>query len=161
MKSVELLVNGSPRRVDADPGASLLGVLRDDLDLTGTKYGCGEGMCGACTVLVDGRAVRSCQTPAAEAAGARITTIEGLATGERLHPLQEAFLAEEAMQCGFCDPGMIMSGVALLERNPDPSRDEIVAAMDGNLCRCGTYSRVVAAVRRAADAAKQKKEAAR
>jgi aerobic-type carbon monoxide dehydrogenase small subunit (CoxS/CutS family) len=161
MKSVELLVNGTPRRVDAAPGASLLGVLRDDLDLTGTKYGCGEGMCGACTVLLDGRAVRSCQTPAVEAAGARITTIEGLATGERLHPLHVAFLAEEAMQCGFCVPGMIMSGVALLERNPDPSRDEIVAAMDGNLCRCGTYSRVVAAVRRAADAAKQKKEAAR
>jgi aerobic-type carbon monoxide dehydrogenase small subunit (CoxS/CutS family) len=149
MKTIDLLVNGTRRRVEADPESSLLGVLRDELDLTGTKYGCGEGVCGACTVLVDGRPTRSCQTPAASVAGKPITTIEGLARDGQLHPVQTAFLEETAMQCGYCVPGMIMSAVGLLDRNPSPSTEEIVAALDGNICRCGTYPRVVAAVARA------------
>lgn len=149
MKTIDLLVNGTRRRVEADPESSLLGVLRDELDLTGTKYGCGEGVCGACTVLVDGRAVRSCRTPAASVAGKPITTIEGLARDGQLHPVQTAFLEETAMQCGYCVPGMIMSAVGLLERNANPSAEEIVAALDGNICRCCTYPRVVAAVARA------------
>jgi aerobic-type carbon monoxide dehydrogenase small subunit (CoxS/CutS family) len=149
MKTIELLVNGTRRRVEADPESSLLGVLRDELDLTGTKYGCGEGVCGACTVLVDGRAVRSCRTPATSVAGKPVTTIEGLARDGQLHPVQAAFLEETAMQCGYCVPGMIMSAVGLLERNANPSTEEIVAALDGNVCRCGTYPRVVAAVARA------------
>jgi aerobic-type carbon monoxide dehydrogenase small subunit (CoxS/CutS family) len=154
MSMVELHVNGARRRVEAVAESRLLGVLRDELDLTGTKYGCGEGACGACTVLLDGRPVRSCITPTAAAAGKRITTVEGLERDGRLHPVQEAFLEEGAMQCGYCIPGMIMSGVGLLEKNPDPSPQEIVAAMEGNVCRCGTYPRIVAAIRRAAARAK-------
>jgi isoquinoline 1-oxidoreductase subunit alpha len=150
MSAFELNVNGRARRVEADPSSDLLGVLRDDLDLTGTKYGCGEGQCGACTVLLDGRAVRSCSTPVSAAAGRRVTTVEGLERDGRLHPLQEAFLAEGAMQCGYCVPGMLMSGVALLDANPHPSRQQILDAMQGNVCRCGTYARIVAAVERAA-----------
>ena len=147
---VELHVNGTKRRVNASPSRSLLSVLRDDLDLTGAKYGCGEGQCGACTVLLDGEAVRSCITPVSAAAGKKITTIEALERGGRLHPLQEAFLETGAMQCGYCTPGMIMSGVSLLSRNPNPSESEIVHGMQGNICRCGTYPRIVAAVRMAA-----------
>ncbi len=150
MSAVELHVNGILRRVEADPTSELLGVLRDDLRLTGTKYGCGEGQCGACTVLIDGRAVRSCSTPVSAAVGKRVTTIEGLERDGRLHPLQQAFLDEGAMQCGYCIPGMIMASVALLERTPRPSQRQIVNAMDGNICRCGTYKRIVAAVERAA-----------
>jgi aerobic-type carbon monoxide dehydrogenase small subunit (CoxS/CutS family) len=150
----ELEVNGVSRRVNASPERSLLSVLRDDLDLTGAKYGCGEGQCGACTVLLDGEAVRSCITPVSQAAGRRITTIEGLERDGRLHPLQEAFLETGAMQCGYCTPGMIMSGVSLLGRKANPSDAEIVHGMQGNICRCGTYPRIVAAVRMAAAHAK-------
>jgi aerobic-type carbon monoxide dehydrogenase small subunit (CoxS/CutS family) len=150
----ELEVNGISRRVNASPERSLLSVLRDDLDLTGAKYGCGEGQCGACTVLLDGEAVRSCITPVSQAARKRITTIEGLERDGRLHPLQEAFLETGAMQCGYCTPGMIMSGVSLLGRKANPSDAEIVHGMQGNICRCGTYPRIVAAVRMAAVHAK-------
>jgi len=150
----ELEVNGISRRVNASPERSLLSVLRDDLDLTGAKYGCGEGQCGACTVLLDGQAVRSCITPVAQAAGNRITTVEGLEREGQLHPLQEAFLTAGAMQCGYCTPGMIMSGVSLLGRMANPSDAEIVHGMQGNICRCGTYPRIVAAVRMASQNAK-------
>jgi len=134
----------------AGPDRSLLSVLRDELDLTGAKYGCGEGQCGACTVLLDGSPVRSCITRVSEAAGKRITTIEGLEREGRLHPLQEAFLETGAMQCGYCTPGMIMSGVSLLGKNAAPTEAEIIHGMQGNICRCGTYPRIVAAVRLAA-----------
>ena len=147
---IELNVNGAARRVNAGPDRSLLSVLRDDLDLTGAKYGCGEGQCGACTVLLDREAVRSCITPLSRAAGKRITTIEGLEQDGRLHPLQEAFLETGAMQCGYCTPGMIMSGVSLLAKGANPNDAEIVHGMQGNICRCGTYPRIVAAVRMAA-----------
>ena len=146
----ELLVNGTTQRVDADPGTSLLSVLRNKLNLTGAKYGCGEGQCGACTVLVDGRAVRSCITPLSFAAGKRITTIEGLERNGRLHAVQEAFLEAGAMQCSYCTSGMILSGVALLEKNPHPGDADIARGMEGNICRCGTYPRIVAAIRLAA-----------
>ncbi|HZT32433.1 MAG TPA: (2Fe-2S)-binding protein [Bryobacteraceae bacterium] len=146
----ELQVNGARRRIDAEASRSLLSVLRDDLDLTGAKYGCGEGQCGACTVLLEGQAVRSCVTPVGTAAGKAITTIEGLGPAGRLHPLQEAFLEAGALQCGYCTPGMILSGVALLLRNPAPGEAEIVRAMQGNVCRCGTYPRILTAIRLAA-----------
>jgi aerobic-type carbon monoxide dehydrogenase small subunit (CoxS/CutS family) len=146
----ELDVNGTRRRLDADPDCMLLSVLRDDLQLTGAKYGCGEGQCGACTVLVDGRPVRSCATRAGAVEGKRIVTIEGLESGGKLHPLQEAFIEADAMQCGYCTPGMILTSVALLQQNPDPTEEEIVRYMDRNICRCGTYPRIVAAVRKAA-----------
>jgi len=146
----QLDVNGSVQRVDVDPERSLLGVLRDELDLTGSKYGCGEGRCGACTVLVDGRPVRSCTARVGAVAGKPITTIEGLEREGRLHPLQQAFLDAGAMQCGYCTSGMIMRGVGLLAENPDPTLPEVVRAMDGNVCRCGVYPRILAAVRNAA-----------
>ena len=147
---IELEVNGRRRTIDADPTRTLLSVLRDDLDLTGTKYGCGESECGACTVIVDGSAVRSCQTSLGSASGASVTTIEGLETDGKLHPVQQAFVDEGALQCGFCTAGMIMSAVALLRRDASPSTSAIVRALDGNVCRCGTHPRVVAAIRRAA-----------
>lgn len=147
---MSLSVNGRERRVDAPSDESLLSVLRNRLRLTGTKYGCGEGQCGACTVLLDGRPVRSCQLPVSEAAGKKITTIEGLEENGRLHPVQEAFLEAEAFQCGYCTPGMIVSAVGLLKKNPKPNEREIAASLAGNICRCGTYPRIVAAVRRAA-----------
>jgi aerobic-type carbon monoxide dehydrogenase small subunit (CoxS/CutS family) len=146
----ELDVNGTRRRIDADPDRMLLSVLRDDLDLTGTKYGCGEGQCAACTVLIDGQPTRSCITKVGAAAGKHILTIEGLAPEGKLHPVQEAFLDAEAMQCGWCTPGMILGAVALLRRTPDPSDTEIVAGMNGHICRCGTYPRIVAAIHAAA-----------
>ena len=145
-----LLVNGAEHRIEAPPDESLLSVLRNRLDLTGTKYGCGEGQCGACTVLVEGKPVRSCRMSVSSAAGQKITTIEGLERGGRLHPLQEAFLRAEAFQCGYCTSGMIMSSLALLEANPQPSDAQIVRFMDGNICRCGTYSRIIAAIQDAA-----------
>ncbi len=151
----ELNVNGARRRIDADPERSLLSVLREDLELTGAKYGCGEGQCGACTVLLDGRAVRSCITPVRAAAGKRITTIEGLAAGGRLHPVQQAFLETGALQCGYCTPGMIVAAAGLLRQNADPAEQEIVRALDGNICRCGTYPRIVQAVRMAAKTSKE------
>ncbi|HLM90501.1 MAG TPA: (2Fe-2S)-binding protein [Thermoplasmata archaeon] len=141
-----LRVNGVERPISLDRDRSLLYVLREELGLTGTKYGCGEGECGACKVLVDGVAVRACMTPVGEVVGRSVTTIEGLADGERLHPVQQAFLDAAAFQCGFCTPGMILTVVALLERNPHPDEGEIRAAMDGNLCRCGGYLRILAAI---------------
>jgi aerobic-type carbon monoxide dehydrogenase small subunit (CoxS/CutS family) len=148
----ELLVNGARRRIDADAERPLLSVLRDDLDLTGSKYGCGEGRCGACTVLIDGRPTRSCVTPVSAAADKPIRTIEGLAQGDLLHPLQEAFLRADALQCGYCTGGMLMSALALLSQEPRPSRDDIVRFMGGNICRCGTYPRIVTAIQDAARA---------
>jgi nicotinate dehydrogenase subunit A len=149
MSSLRLVVNGRAFSVDADPQTSLLSVLREHLDLTGTKYGCGEGQCGACTVLIDGKAQRSCITKAAAVAQKQITTIEGLAKGDQLHPVQQAFLDEDALQCGYCTPGMIMSAVSLLKQNPRPSESQIVEFMDGNVCRCGTYSRIIHAIHKA------------
>ena len=146
----ELDVNGSKRRVDADADRTLLSVLRDDLDLTGTKYGCGEGQCAACTVLIDGQPTRSCLTKVGTLAGKRIVTIEGLATAGGLHPVQEAFLEADAMECGWCTPGMILGAVGLLRKNPHPSETEIVTGMNGHICRCGTYPRVIAAIQSAA-----------
>jgi len=145
-----LNVNGVERRVDAPPDEPLLYVLRDWLNLRGAKYGCGEGHCGACTVIVDGLAVRSCQTRASLVAGKRVRTIEDLSRGDRLHPVQRAFLEEEAFQCGYCTPGMIMAAVALLGERGTPSRPDIVKGMQRNICRCGTYPRIIAAVERVA-----------
>jgi aerobic-type carbon monoxide dehydrogenase small subunit (CoxS/CutS family) len=146
----ELDVNGSKRRVDSDTERTLLSVLRDDLDLTGTKYGCGEGQCAACTVLIDGVASRSCQVKAGAAAGKRIVTIEGLARDGKLHPVQQAFLDADALQCGWCTPGMILGAVGLLTKNTRPSDAEIVTGMNGHICRCGAYPRIVEAIRSAA-----------
>jgi len=153
--TITLSVNGTPRTVTTDPRRSLLDVLREDLGLTGTKYGCGEGQCGACAVLVDGQRVLACHTPAAQADKKAVVTIEGLARGEVLHPVQEAFLAEGAMQCGFCTPGMILTTVAFLETNPNPTDQEIVDAMNDNLCRCNGYVKILKAVRRAAAVRKE------
>ncbi|HET8666757.1 MAG TPA: (2Fe-2S)-binding protein [Terriglobales bacterium] len=147
MKALLLTVNGKETRVDAHAEDSLLEVLRENLQLTGTKYGCGEGQCGACTVLLDGKPVRSCKTPASFAVGKKITTIEGLEQNGRLHPVQEAFLQEAAFQCGYCTSGMIVSAVGLLASNANPSDDEIIRYMNGNICRCGTYPRIISAVR--------------
>jgi len=150
----ELQVNGTRLKIDAEPDRSLLSVLRDDLDLTGSKYGCGEGQCGACTVLVDGQATRSCITKVGAAAGKKIITIEGVEKNGRLHPIQEAFLEADSLQCGYCTPGMIMSGVALLSKSANPSEQEIIRFMEGNICRCGTYPRIVTAIRKAAQVMK-------
>ncbi len=150
MARLTLNVNGSARAVDVDPDTRLLWVLRESLDLTGTKYGCGEGQCGACTVLVDGRPIRSCTAFAATLAGHRIETIESLGTDGKLDRVQQAFLDQDAMQCGYCTPGMIMAAVSLLRTHPAPTDAAIVQAMDRHLCRCGTYPRIVAAIRQAA-----------
>lgn len=150
-----LLINGKPFSVEADPDTPLLYILREQLDLTGTKYGCGEGQCGACTVLVDGRARRSCMTPVSIVSGNAITTVEGLSKNDRLHPVQQAFLDEEAMQCAYCTSGMIMAAVSLLNHKANPSDAEILQYMQGNICRCGTYPRIVAAIRKASAAAKE------
>ena len=136
--------------MDVDSSASLLSVLREELDLTGSKYGCGEGQCGACTVLIDGVSRRSCITPVGSVAGKEITTIEGLAKGEELHPLQQAFLEEEAMQCAYCTSGMIMSAVSLLHAKSNPSEADIIQHMQGNICRCGAHPRIIAAIQKAA-----------
>ncbi len=145
-----LLVNGAEHRLEVASDQTLLSVLRNELDLTGTKYGCGEGQCGACTVLLDGKPVRSCRTPVSLAAGKKITTIEGLEQNGKLHPVQEAFLSVEAFQCAYCTSGMILSAVALLEANPNPTEQDIVRRMEGNVCRCGTYPRIIAAIQQAA-----------
>jgi carbon-monoxide dehydrogenase small subunit len=149
--AITLTVNGEKRTVSTDPQRPLLDVLREEFDLTGTKYGCGEGLCGACSVLMDGERVLSCVTSAAAADKKSITTIEGLAKGERLSPVQEAFLEEGAIQCGYCTPGMIISATALLAKNAKPTDDEIAAAMNGNICRCNGYPKISNAVRRAAE----------
>jgi isoquinoline 1-oxidoreductase subunit alpha len=146
---VEITVNGRAHRVAADPSTPLLWVIREDLKLTGTKYGCGVAACGACTVHIDGKAVRSCSLPVSQAVGRRITTIEGLAAGDN-HPLVKAWVAEQAPQCGYCQSGQIMQAASLLAEKPKPSRDEIVRHMDGNICRCGSYNQIIAAVERAA-----------
>jgi isoquinoline 1-oxidoreductase subunit alpha len=147
--AISFTINGKPANVDAAPDAPLLWVVREHLKLTGTKYGCGAGMCGACTVHVDGRAVRSCQTPVAAVAGKSVTTIEGLsANGD--HPLQQAWVELQVPQCGYCQSGQIMQAAALLASNKSPSRYDIVRHMDGNICRCGTYPRIIRAIERAA-----------
>lgn len=153
MAKIQLNVNGASHVVDVDPNTGLLFVLREQLDLTGSKYGCGEGQCGACTVLVDGKARRSCITPVSSVAQRQIVTIEGLAHGDQLHPVQQAFLDESAMQCAYCTSGMIMSSVALLAQKPRPTEEEIKTFMEGNICRCGTHTRIIAAIQRAATAA--------
>lgn len=150
-----LNVNGKKMTTDVDSGTSLLSVLRNDLNLTGSKYGCGEGQCGACTVLLDGQPVRSCITQVGRAAGKQITTIEGLEKDGRLHPLQEAFIKADAMQCAYCTSGMIMSGAALLTKIPRPNREEIITGMNGNICRCGTYQRIIDAIQIASGTAKE------
>jgi aerobic-type carbon monoxide dehydrogenase small subunit (CoxS/CutS family) len=144
--SVRFRLNGKPTTLDTDDGRSLLWVLRTDLDLTGTKYGCGTGLCGACTVVADGKAVRSCQTLLKEVAGKDVVTIEGLARDGRLHPLQQAFIDHGGLQCGYCTTGMIMNAFALLRDRPGPSREQIVAGMEDNLCRCGAHQRIVEAI---------------
>ncbi|HEY6273555.1 MAG TPA: (2Fe-2S)-binding protein [Terriglobales bacterium] len=150
MHAIKLNVNGSERTIEATPGETLLSVLRDRLGLTGTKYGCGEGQCGACTVVLEGKPIRSCRIPIESVAGDTILTIEGLAQNGALHPIQQAFLQEEAYQCAFCTSGMIMSAYALLAATPHPSDDDILDYMNGNVCRCGTYPRILAAIRRVA-----------
>ena len=143
-------VNGKPQELNTDPERPLLDVLREDLGLTGAKYGCGEGRCGACVVLLNGTPTHSCITPASDAAGKTLLTIEGLADGEKLHPVQEAFLAEAAYQCGYCTSGMVLAAVALLKSRPAPSEAEILSHMDSHLCRCCGYVNIVSAVKRAA-----------
>jgi len=150
MASVNLRVNGETRTVAVEPDTPLLYVLRNDLELNGPKFGCGMAQCGACTVLMNGRPVRSCVTPVSAAAKAQVTTIEGLGTLERLHPLQRAFIEEQACQCGYCGNGMVMSAKALLDRNPRPTEGQIKQALDGHLCRCASHNRIVRAVQRAA-----------
>jgi aerobic-type carbon monoxide dehydrogenase small subunit (CoxS/CutS family) len=146
----EFRLNHKPVRLKVDGGRKLLWVLRIDLALTGTKYGCGKGICGACTVLIDGEAVRSCQVPVKEVNGKEVITIEGLTQGGRLHPLQKAFMEHNAFQCGFCTPGMILNAFSLLREKPRSTEAEIIQAMNGNLCRCGAHQRIVRAIRAAA-----------
>jgi aerobic-type carbon monoxide dehydrogenase small subunit (CoxS/CutS family) len=151
IEKISMTVNGRSREVATEPERPLLDVLREELQLTGAKYGCGEGQCGACTVLVDGRRTYSCRVPVGQVAGKDVLTIEGLASPSKLHPVQEAFLAEDAYQCGYCIPGMIMAAVAFLAEKPKPSDAEIVSGMNRQLCRCCGYDNIVAAVRRAAE----------
>ena len=150
-----LNVNGKKLRVNVDSQTPLLYVLRDHLNLTGTKYGCGEAKCGVCTVLIDGQVARSCVTQVGKVSGKQITTIEGLEKDGKLHPLQDAFLKADALQCGYCTSGMIMAAAGLMNKNPKPTREEIVKHMDGNVCRCGTYLRIVNAIENAAGTAKE------
>ena len=149
--TISLNVNGQVRTVDADPATPLLYILREDLELNGAKFGCGLGQCGACTVLVDGRAVFSCLLPAAALSGRKIVTVEGLGSMEKPSVLQQAFIDEQAAQCGYCISGMIMVAQALLDRNPEPTESDVRSALNGNLCRCGTHNRIVRAVLRAAE----------
>jgi aerobic-type carbon monoxide dehydrogenase small subunit (CoxS/CutS family) len=151
MPQFRFTVNGKPQAIDTEPERPLLEVIREDLGLTGTKYGCGEGQCRACTVMLDGRPIVSCMTPVRAAAGKKIVTIEGLAGSAGLHPVQQAFLDEGAMQCGYCVPGMILRTVALLEAHPQPTEAQTVEALNGSLCRCCGYPRILAAVRKAAE----------
>ena len=153
MATYQLNINGETRDVEAVPNTPLLWVLRDNLGLTGTKYGCGVAQCGACTVHLDGTAVRSCSTPVSTVGTKKVTTIEGLASADTLHPVQQAWMQENVPQCGYCQSGQIMSAVALIEKNPTPSDSDIEAAMSGNICRCGTYERIRKAVKRASNTA--------
>lgn len=145
-KTIQFKLNGKPTELTVDTDRMLLWVLRTDLGLTGTKYGCGESLCGSCTVLVDNEAVRSCFTAMKEVEGAEVVTIEGLAQNGKLHPLQQAFIEHDALQCGFCTPGMILNAYSLLQRKPSPTREEIVDYMEDNLCRCGNYHRIIRAI---------------
>jgi nicotinate dehydrogenase subunit A len=145
-ETIQFRLNGKSITLETDASRRLLWVLRTDLELTGTKYGCGEGLCGSCTVIVDGRVVRACQTALQDVRGKSVTTIEGLATDGRLHPLQEAFREHGGYQCGFCTPGMIMNAYGLLQRNPRPTREQVIQGMAGNLCRCGAHTRILAAI---------------
>lgn len=151
MATYQLNVNGESREVEAAPNTPLLWVLRDNLKLTGTKYGCGLAQCGACTVHLDGNAVRSCSTPVSTLGDKKVTTIEGITTEEKIHPVQQAWMDENVPQCGYCQTGQIMSAIALLEKNPTPSDTDIESAMSGNICRCGTYERIRKAIRRASN----------
>jgi aerobic-type carbon monoxide dehydrogenase small subunit (CoxS/CutS family) len=152
---VRFEINGRPVSLEVDPERMLLWILRDELGLTGTKYGCGEGICGACTVLVGGEAVRSCQFPVKDANGRKVTTIEGLAADGHLHPIQEAFVRQNAMQCGFCTSGMILTAYSLLRKKLQPTREEIIQGMEDNLCRCGGYTRIIRAIETAAEEMKK------
>ena len=154
----ELHINGREYLLDTEPNRTLLDVLRSDLGLTGTKYGCGIGQCGTCTVIIDGKAACSCLILIGQAAGKRIETIEGLAEGENLHPLQESFLQNHGIQCGYCTPGMVMSAKALLDRNPSPSDEEIRVALAGNLCRCTGYVQIIRSIKNAAERGKKEQE---
>ena len=153
--TLQFTLNGKSQRISTDSRRTLLEVLREDLHLTGTKYGCGEGQCHACTVLIDGNAVRSCLTEVSEIEGRKVETIESLAAEGKLHPVQEAFVQEGAMQCGYCVPGLVLTTVALLKRNASPSRDQIVEALNGNLCRCCGYVNLIKAVQRASNPTKE------
>ncbi len=153
-ETIRFKLNNKETELVTDPNQLLLWVLRNQLGLTGTKYGCGIGFCGACTVLIDNEPVRSCMIPVSDVAGKSVVTIEGLATGEKLHPVQQAFIDHDALQCGFCTPGMILTAVGMLGKNPSPDRDDIVTGMEDNLCRCGAHTRIIDAV---ADAAKAMK----
>ncbi|CAN5234215.1 (2Fe-2S)-binding protein [soil metagenome] len=146
-----LTINGKQHNVQVEQDADLLSVLREDLDLTGSKYGCGEGACGSCTVLMDGKPTKSCITKASEVSGKEIITIEGLAKNGKLHPVQQAYLEADPFQCAYCAPGMVMSTVALLKQNSSPSEEDIISALNGNICRCGTYPKIVKAVKIAAN----------
>jgi aerobic-type carbon monoxide dehydrogenase small subunit (CoxS/CutS family) len=150
IENVSFKLNGKPKTLTIDSKRMLLWVLRTDIGLTGTKYGCGVGLCGACTVLVDNKAVRSCRFPVKDVKGKDVITIEGLAENGKLHPIQQAFIKHDALQCGFCTPGMILNAYSLLLRNPQPSQAEIIEEMDYNLCRCGSYSRIIEAIQTAA-----------
>lgn len=151
---IQFTLNGKPTEISVDPRRKLLWVLRSDLGMTGTKYGCGEAQCAACTVLIDGQPTYSCMMPVSGVAGREVTTIEGLADGDKLHPVQQAFVDHDAMQCGYCTSGMIVGAYGLLQRNPDPTEDEIRSGLEGHLCRCGTHVRVLEAVQTAARAMK-------
>jgi aerobic-type carbon monoxide dehydrogenase small subunit (CoxS/CutS family) len=149
-EKVRFTLNGTPTSLTVDSDRMLLWVLRTDLELTGTKYGCGQSQCGACTVVVNGEAVRSCMTPVREVSGKELVTVEGLAAGGRLHPLQKAFMEHDALQCGYCTPGMLMNAYSFLRRNPRPSAADIIEAMNENLCRCGAHTRIIRAILTAA-----------
>lgn len=159
MSDIRLNVNGRDLHVDADPAETLLSVLRNRLELTGAKYGCGEGECGACTVLLNGAAERSCMKKVGEVGTARIVTIEGVERDGALSPLQQAFLEEGALQCGYCTPGMILSATVLLREHPHPSDEQIIEQMNGNICRCGVYPRIVAAIKRASQHTAERRQA--
>jgi aerobic-type carbon monoxide dehydrogenase small subunit (CoxS/CutS family) len=153
-QTIQFNLNGKPMKLSVDGDRMLLLVLRSDLELTGTKFGCGEGFCGACTVLVDGEAVRSCQTAVKEISGKEVVTIEGLGKNGKLHPLQKAFMEHDALQCGFCTPGMILNAHSLLRENPQPTKSEIIDGMEDNLCRCGSHKRIIEAIQSAAQTMK-------
>jgi len=156
VKKISFTLNNKPVTVEVDGDRELLWVLRTELGLTGTKFGCGEGLCGSCTVLIDDEAMPSCQISIKDVAGSKVTTIEGLKKGDKLHPLQKAFIDHDALQCGFCTPGMIMKASSILKENPNASRSEIIEGMDGNLCRCGAHPRILDAIESAAKEMKRR-----